>query len=175
MNDKGYKIVSSETTHIGRFDIVYDTIDHNGKQSPYSYVKMKRGVGVIGMVDNSIILLRQYRYIWDETFWEIPAGMVDDGEEPENAARRELEEETGYQIKNLKFLGICYPSIGSTTEIQYLYFAECEDKGEQKLDDVEDIKVQLVMIDEFKKMIREGKFMHGMGLAAWSYLKDEMR
>ena len=173
MSNKDYRIVSSETTHIGRFDIVYDTIEHNGKESPYSYVKMKRGVGVIGMVNNSIILLKQYRYIWNETFWEIPAGMVDDGEEPIDAARREMEEETGYHIEKIKFLGICYPSIGSTTEIQYLYYAECADKGKQRLDAIEDIDVQLVSVEEFERMIKEGKFMHGMGLAAWSYLKGE--
>lgn len=93
--------------------------------------------------------------------------MVDDEEEPEHAAIRELEEETGYHVQSIGSLGICYPSIGSTTELQYLYVAECDDKTEQKLDELEHINVKLVKQSEFEKMVSDNEFCHGMGLAAW--------
>ena len=166
-----YNIVSSKKTQIGRFEIVYDMIEQNGKDYPYSYIKMKRGVGVLGFVDDSVILLHQYRYIWNKWFWEIPGGMVEDDEEPEDAAIRELEEETGFQTKTIQSLGVCYPSIGSTTEIQYLYVAKCEKKSIQQLDALEKIKISLVDIAEFKRMIELNEFCHGMGLAAWSKYK----
>lgn len=175
MKNDGYKIITSEKTKIGRFEIVYDVIDHNGKQSPYSYVKMKKGVGVLGKVEDEIILLRQYRYIWDASFWEIPAGMVDDDETPEEAAKREMEEETGYIVDKLEFLGKCYPSIGSTTEIQYLFYAECSKKSEQRLDDVESISVCHYTENEFDRMINDGEFTHGMGLVAWAMYKNKWR
>lgn len=172
--EKGFIIKNSQTTSIGRFDVVYDTIEKDGKESPYSYVKMKRGVGVFAMTGDSVILLRQYRYIWDDSFWEIPAGMVEDDEDPKVAAVRELEEETGYKALSIKYLGKCYPSIGSTTEVQYLYFAQCDKNTDQKLDPTEKIEIELIAIDKFKDMIKNGEFCHGMGLAAYSFLKEQI-
>jgi len=162
-----YKIVSSETTHIGRFDIVYDQIERDGVAHPYSYVKMKKGVGILGFVGDSVVLIRQYRYIWDQWMWEIPGGMVEDGEDTQVAAIREFEEETGFKVTDVQFLGTCYPSIGSTTEQQFLYAVECSEKELQQLDELEKIDIQLVKISEFERMIRENEFCHGMGLAAW--------
>lgn len=163
-----YKIISSDITRIGRFEIVYDEIERNGETHPYSYVKMKRGVGILGFVGDSVILINQYRYIWDKWLWEIPGGMVDDDEEPDQAAVRELEEESGFHVKSIKSLGTCYPSIGSTTELQYLYMAECEEQSEQNLDILEKINIKLVKVTEFERMIRDNEFCHGMGLAAWA-------
>lgn len=161
-------IVKSEATHIGRFDVIYDTIEKNGELHPYSYIKMKRGVGVLAFVNGKIILIHQYRYIWDQWFYEIPGGMVDDGENPIEAAKRELEEETGFKVKEINPLGVCYPSIGSTTEMQYLYVAECEGQETQKLDAIEKINIRYVDIEEFKRMLKDNEFCHGMGLAAWA-------
>lgn len=175
MKNNEYKIITSETTKIGRFEVIYDVIERNGKQSPYSYVKMKKGVGVLGKVDGKVILLQQYRYLWDEYFWEIPAGMVDDDENPEEAAKREMEEETGYVVDRIEFLGKCYPSIGSTTEIQYLFYAECSKKKSQNLDNVESISVSHITEEDFDNMIRNGDFTHGMGLAAWVMYKNKWR
>lgn len=165
---ENYHIVSSEKTQIGRFEVVYDTIEQDGHHYPYSYVNMKRGVGILGFVEDSIILLYQYRYIWNKWLWEIPGGMVDDNEDPAHAAIRELEEETGFHVKSMQSLGLCYPSIGSTTELQYLYAAECDYQNKQNLDSLEKIKISLVKVDAFKRMINENEFCHGMGLAAWS-------
>lgn len=167
-----FKIINTETTHIGRFDIVYDTIEKAGQQYPYSYVKMKRGVGVLAFCNEKVILLKQYRYIWHRWFWEIPGGMVEDDEQPAAAAKREVEEETGFKVIKIEPLGVCYPSIGSTTEIQYLFAAQCEEKDNQCLDALEKINVQVVEMDTFEKMIKENEFCHGMGLAAWARLKQ---
>ena len=161
------KIISSETTTIGRFEIVYDVFEKNGKQYPYSYVKMKKGVGILGFVDDKIILVKQYRYIWNRWLWEIPGGMVDDNENPQQAAIREFEEETGFKISEIDFLGLCYPSVGSTTELQYLYVAKCKRRLKQKLDDLEKIKVHLISKEDFENMIVNGEFNHGMGLSIW--------
>lgn len=175
LEKQNYNVVASEKIKIGRFEIVHDTIEQDGKEYPYSYVKMKRGVGILGMVDGMIILLKQYRYIWDNWFWEIPGGMVDDDETPEEAAIRELEEETGFCVKSIKSLGTCYPSIGSTTELQYLYVAECENIGKQNLDSLERINVSLVSVKEFELMIEENEFSHGMGLSAWARYKNKLK
>lgn len=169
---KFYQIVSSKKTQIGRFEIIYDMIDRNGIIHPYSYVDMRPAVGILGFVGDSVILLHQYRYIWDEWMWEVPGGMIDVGETPEEAAIREMEEESGFHVKRIKYLGVCYPSIGATKEIQYLFYVECDKQIKQKLDSLERIKATLVPIDEFKRMMRDHEFNHGMGLAAWAYYSE---
>lgn len=172
LNKQIFNIVSSETTQIGRFDVVYDIIEKNGNNYPYSYVKMKNGVGILGFVEDSVILLKQYRYIWNAWLWEIPGGMIEDGESPECAAIRELKEETGFQVESIRFLGICYPSIGSTTEQQYLYAARCINEKQQNLDPLENAKISLVKTEEFRQMISRNVFCHGMGLAAWTRYQE---
>lgn len=166
-NRESYNIVNSETTHIGRFDIVYDQIEREGGVYPYSYVKMHKGVGILGLYGDYVILLKQYRYIWDKWIYEIPGGMVEDGEDIQMAAIREFEEETGYVVDNILYLGTCYPSVGSTTEEQYLYVVRCSEREKQTLDELEKINVHLVKMEDFEKMIRNNDFSHGMGLAAW--------
>ena len=166
-----YNIVSSEETHIGRFDIVFDRIERDGAVHPYSYVKMKPGVGVLAFYEGKLVLLKQYRYIWDMWMWEIPGGAVDEGETPKEAAVREIEEETGFVVTKCEEIGICYPSIGATKEIQHLFYAECTLGNGQHMDSLESIDVELIEVEKFEQMIRNGEFSHGMGLSAWTQYK----
>ena len=82
------------------------------------------------MYENRILLQRQYRYPVRSWQWELPGGFVDPGETPEEAAARELKEETGYTVKALHSLGAFYPSFGSTNEKIWLFAAECGDSGD---------------------------------------------
>ena len=93
-----YNIVSSEETHIGRFDIVFDRIERDGAVHPYSYVKMKPGVGVLAFYEGKLVLLKQYRYIWDMWMWEIPGGAVDEGETPKMPADIDASQMTDEQF-----------------------------------------------------------------------------
>lgn len=74
-------------------------------------------------VDDDVLFVRQYRYAVDERVIELPAGLVDEGEAPEVAARRELVEETGYEAGEVTLLGAAYVSPGYSREQSHFYVA----------------------------------------------------
>ena len=80
---------------------------------------------ILPLVDRDhVCLLRNPRFILDETLWEMPAGTLEPGEAPEVAAVRELEEETGYQAKRWRKLAAFFPSPGVLSERTHLFVAE---------------------------------------------------
>ena len=111
------------------------------------------GVGIVPVIDNEIIMVRQYRIAIEKEILEIPAGKIDPGESPETCARRELEEETGYIAGKLIPVGAFYPSVGYTDEIIHLYLGYELEKSGQKPDSDERIKVVRLSIDEARKML----------------------
>ena len=74
-------------------------------------------------VDDEVLFVRQYRYAVDERVIELPAGLIDTGEDPEDAARRELGEETGYEAGEVTPLGSAYVSPGYSQELSHFYVA----------------------------------------------------
>ncbi len=161
-----YDIKSTEEVEVGRFHIIKHKIETKEGLSPYSYVKIKNGVAVIPVMNDKILLIRQYRLTINSWEWEIPAGFIEEEELPRDAACRELMEETGYTADRLIDLGDFYPSCGSTDEKIYLYAAECSKKLEQKLDATEKIIVEMKTKDEVIEMVRQNQIKHGAGLTA---------
>ena len=89
-----YKVVNSEVHNIGRVTVVKDTFLIDGKEYPYTYVINKDSVCIIPVIDDQVVVIEQYRYTLDKWLLEFPAGAVDDSESSEEAAKRELKEET---------------------------------------------------------------------------------
>lgn len=91
--------------------------------------------------DRRVILIRQYRHAAGELMLEVPAGTIDPGESPEETARRELVEETGYHAGELKKLAEFFPSPGILTELMHLYLATDLVKGAARPDEDESIEI----------------------------------
>lgn len=163
-----FETIESVKKRIGRFFIVSDKIRVKGKTCSYDYLKMQEGVCILPIHNRNIVTLREYRYPIRSWQWELPGGLIDSGEEPEIAAKRELLEETGYQVEKLISLGEFYPSFGSTDEKIYLFEAICTEHIEKCLDDAEVLDVEEVSYEQFKSIVASGEFMHGAGLAAWA-------
>ena len=104
-------------------------------------------------VKNEILLIKQFRYAYDEIIYEIPAGKLELNEDPYEAAKRELEEETGYKSDSLESLGIIYPTCGYSSEKIHLYLAKNVKKGIKHLDDDEFIETKFIPLEEVEKMI----------------------
>lgn len=113
-----------------------------------------RGVGIIAMPDpESMYMVRQYRVAVKETLLEIPAGLVDPGENPQEAARRELEEEVAMRAGDMEYLLDCYASPGFTNEKMSLFLAKNLSQTSQNLDPTEFLYVEKHSIKDLYSMI----------------------
>jgi len=108
---------------------------------------------VLVVKDGQVLLVEQYRPAAGRNMLEIPAGTIDRSESPLDCARRELEEETGYSAEHWEVLGHIYPTPGYTNEVLHLFCASGLTKGEQRLEEGEDINVRWIPLDKVEEMI----------------------
>lgn len=105
---------------------------------------------------------------------EIPAGKLDETEDPEHCALRELEEETGY-IGNIRELGYIYTTPGFSDEKIYLYLADHLVYTQQRLDEGEYLEVLKIPVEEVLEMIRNGRISDAKTIAAIAMAADYLR
>ncbi len=114
--------------------------------------------------DGQILLVEHYRFQTDTHGWEIPAGRVEAGEEPINAARRELREETGHAAREFVPLGRYHPSNGSTNQTFYMFTAS----GVERTGEIEDTNeigsIRWFTVEQVRGMIARNKILDGMSL-----------
>lgn len=127
----------------------------------------KGAVAVLPIIDNKILLVKQYRYPVKEILWEIPAGVFKEGETPEECAIRELREETGLSPINLVKLGEIFVSPGYSTEKIYLFYADRFIPSPLPKDKDEFIELGEFAIDSFREMIEVGKIKDSKTLSAY--------
>ena len=140
----------------------------NGAESTREYVKHVGAVAVVAMdSDGRIAIEHQFRYPFHDVLMEIPAGKLDfEDEDPLEAARRELREETGITATNFDYLGPFYPTCAYSTEVIHLYFAWDLQFGERELDEDESINVEMIDLSKMVQLIFEGKVPDGKTQAA---------
>ncbi|MDC8000790.1 NUDIX hydrolase [Aequorivita todarodis] len=155
-----YKIVKAKVT--------YDTF--NGKQITAKRLAFERGDSVAILIlekdSDSLLLTNQFRYpsCKNNNGWllEIPAGSIEENEDPEECIAREVMEELGYRIKNPKSISTFYTSPGASTERIFLFFAEVMQndktgKGGGNENEKEDIQLVKIPVSEIASKILELK------------------
>jgi len=136
----------------------------NGQRHEVAIVRHPPAVVVIPIAsDGRVVLIRQYRASIDREMWEVPAGSVDLGEEPEAAARRECEEETGRVPGRVERLGAWYPTPGYCDE-EMIFFRATDlhappPNSVHKPDPDEDITAQLFTMAEAHAMVARGEIV----------------
>ncbi len=126
--------------------------------------------------DGTTLLLRQFRYPARRTFLEVPAGKLDhDEEDPEDVARRELEEETGWKTKHLSYLTSLYPCIGYSNEVIHFYLAEHLEAGGVDHSEGEFIEVRRLPFAEAVSMARRGVILDMKSVAALLFAEVHLR
>ena len=140
----------------------------NGKFLDAIVFEFRSWANIVALTkDNEVVLIRQYRHGVREVLWEIPGGVVEDGEDPLDGVRRELLEETGYTASEFIQVGKAYPNPALQTNTVHYYLAlNAEKVTGQSLDDGEDIEVHLVPLEELIAMVRRGEFPHALMVAA---------
>lgn len=169
--DMREKKIKSEAIYEGKVVKLYrdDVICPNGKVAKREVVRHNGGSAILCINNNKVLLIRQFRYAYDEVMYEIPAGKLELGEDPYSAALREFEEETGNKAEKLEYLGKIYPSCGYTDEIIYLYLAENYVETKTNFDEDEFIETVYLPIKEVKQMILDGIIKDSKTICAISY------
>jgi ADP-ribose diphosphatase len=144
----------------------------NGREVTVEIVRHPKSVVLIAVPERGrITLIRQYRYPVNRFLWELPAGSVDEGETPEQAARRECHEEIGQVPETIVRLAAMHPTPGYCDEEMIFYrlsgFSVPDQKAE--VDEDEDIEVKVFELSEARDMVRSGeitdmKTVVGLGL-----------
>ena len=142
------------------------------KSSDFFVIESPDWVNIIAFDKNdAVILIEQFRLGIHEMTLELPAGMIDEGEEPESTAKRELLEETGFSSQNWMLLGKSRPNPAIQNNTMYHYLAlDCEKVAETDFDEHESIVTKLVSFDEAVDLIRDEKITHSLVVAAFYYL-----
>src|SRR4051794_4204255 len=119
--------------------------------------------------DRGVLLLYRHRFIVDKWGWEIPAGMIDPGESPEDAARREALEETGWEIAGqLQPLSTFEPMSGVADKIFHTFIARgARQVGEPDRNEAE--RVEWIPVHRLREMVRTGDIHESMSLVAVLY------
>lgn len=175
MNLKEKKLTSRRIFEGKIFKVdVDEVILPDGRQARRECVRHSGGAAVFFVKEGKIALVRQFRYLYGEEMYEIPAGKLNEGEQAEVSAARELEEETGYRAKKIIRLADIYPTPGYTDEIISIFYVSDADYIAQKLDDGEFLDIQFVSEDKVGQMIRRGEIKDAKTVVAY-YRYKEMR
>lgn len=164
-----YEILHSKNTYKGKVVTVKeDLLRMPDENEALREVVVRGNASAVVPVDSNgnILFVRQYRHAFEEMVLEIPAGMIEDGEDPFDCIKRELEEETGYYSDEIEFLCQMYPSTGFCTEKVYLYQAKELKKGKLHLDKDEFVELERYSLDEAICMILDGRIKDGKTITA---------
>ncbi len=168
--------LSSKTVYKGAiFDVRVDDV-REGEIEYQRDVVVHGGSAVVIPVfeDETVGLVRQYRHAAGKFLLEIPAGSLEDGEDPEIGALRELEEETGYRASKIEKLTEFYVSPGFLTEKMHLFLATELTQTQQNLDDDEIVELIRLPLPEALKMTRDGRIQDAKTIIALMLCQKEL-
>lgn len=144
----------------------------NGRiKEEYYILEYPSWVNMVALTDEGqLVMVRQYRHGPQQIMVELPAGVVESGETPEFAARRELLEETGYAFDDCTYVCELYANPATSGNLTYTYVLTGGKKvQEQDLDDSEDIDVVLLDVEEVKELLLANKIGQSLHCSALFY------
>ncbi|MET3195549.1 NUDIX hydrolase [Bacillus sp. OAE603] len=170
------KTLSEEKIFEGRVISLYhqEVELPNGKSSSREIVKHPGAVAIIPITeDGKIVLVEQYRKALERSILEIPAGKLEKGEEPIHTAKRELEEETGYEANEWEHIQSFYTSPGFADEYIHIFVAKGLRKLENsaQLDEDEFVELLELSVEECLEELKKGSIHDAKTCYAIQYLQ----
>jgi ADP-ribose pyrophosphatase len=164
-------VVETQPIHTGRvITVSTERLRYaNGREYDIDFVRHPGAAAVVALDDaGRICVVRQYRHGIEDFMWEIPAGKLDAGEEPQVCAVRELREETGVAARRWTPLGRYVPAAGIFTEIIHLYLARELSIGAPSPDADEELELQWLPLSDAMQQVLQGGWNDGKtALALW--------
>lgn len=149
-----------------------EVVRPDGRPGIYGVVHFKNvAVGVLAVEDGEVYLVGQYRYTLERYSWEIVEGGCPEGEDTLDAARRELEEETGLRARDWLKLGEAHLSNSVSDELAVWYLATGLEQGEPKPDGTERLQVRRVSLEEALRMSLAGEITDALSMLALMQLQ----
>jgi len=185
LEEKKWKVVSSETILSNKWIKVKKEKCHlpNGTIIDDYYIFEKNDAAMVFAVTEhkKVLMVSLYKHGAQDHILELPSGILDDQESPEDAAKRELLEETGYSVNSVNKIGTMHFDPTGARGRCHLYFAQNAKKTSmQNLDKTEDITVIEMTPDELINNLRQNKIVGGLavggaflGLEEWRRVEDE--
>ncbi|MGF7050343.1 ADP-ribose pyrophosphatase [Paenibacillus sp. DS2015] len=164
--------LSTESIFQGRIiSLQVDTVQlPDGNTATREVVRHPGAVAVLALHEGKLIVVDQYRQPMGRCEVEIPAGKLEPGEDPLEAAIRELKEETGYSCGEIKHLQSFYTSPGFADELIHLYVTEELTVGEMAPDEDEFLEMSEITLEEAYRYIKDGRISDAktiMAVYAW--------
>ena len=154
------KWVTKEEIHKGKIFSLWGgrvALD-NGDTAIREYVRHAGGVAIVPVIDNHVILIRQFRIAIERELVELPAGRLEPDEDPADCARRELEEEIGYRAGELIPLASYFSSVGFTDERMHIFLALEPEKSTSKLEADERIHEVILSVESIQEKLDSQSF-----------------
>lgn len=164
--------MKEEIIYEGENDFLIRKYEAKGGELKREIVKTPKTVLVVPKEGDKVYLLKHKRQVVGETLIEFPAGKIEPDEEPLEAAKRELKEETGFRAKNwTKFLE-AYLSPGYSTELMHFFIAEDLEEGDTKLQFREEIESFAKNISELEELVKKGEIKDSKTILATLWLES---
>lgn len=165
------------------YDNPWITVSHDDVTRPdgnpgiYGVVHYKNvAVGVVAIdAADRVLLVGQYRYTVDEYSWEIPEGGAPSNEDPLDAAKRELREETGVTARKWTALGKLHLSNSVSDEVGFYFLAEDLEEGEAEPDGTEELAVKWVPFEEVMRMVRSSEITDALSVLSLLRVESDRR
>lgn len=159
------RILDSEYVKVDKDDVI---LPKRREIKDFYKVTIKDCAAIVALTnEGKVVLKKEYRHCYGEELIEIPAGVLEHEEEPIEAAKRELQEETGYRSEKWTFLCKTIESSAKLTNYMYIYMAEdCVKVSAQKLDYGEDIEVMAVELEKAVEMIMNNEIICSSSIGA---------
>jgi ADP-ribose pyrophosphatase len=164
------QVTSSEIVHENPwYRIRHDTLQYPDRTGHYYVAETPKTALVIAQRGDQILMVSQYRYTMDKDSLEFPSGTIKSGETLEEAAKRELREETGFEATTLQFEGSFYSLNGFANNHVHVFFTnELSQAGAAELDPEEQgLQAEWIKTADLTTLIKDQTIQDGETMAAW--------